>query len=430
MDSQWSIMNTLRRPVLRTIPAVPGSLRRLNRLTILQLLRAKGPISKAGLAKISKISPPTVSKVIDDLYLNGLAEVVGTTTPSAAGGKPATLYHFHSNAVRVGAMLLAVDGVLAAMCDGEGRILLKASRSFGVDRSPQHVAAAMVTFFSDLLGQLSLTPEQLLGIGVGVPGLTDSTTGVVSFAPHLPGWQDVPLGQWLSTAFKVPVLLDNETHVQALAEQYYGHGAGCESFICIETGIGLSAALFFNGQLYRGASNTAGEIGHMTIQEDGPLCDCGNYGCWEALASTTWLANRVTEALLGDRSSSIAMEEDAKAQAAAIYTAALAGDALALELVTAHARHFGVGVANLINALNPEKIILQGESVAGGPPFLQVVREVVQERSLKLPRETVEIVLSDLGDDASLIGAMSLVMEALFSEGTYPAYSTSPMPLS
>src|SRR5215469_15022564 len=126
---------------LLSIPAVPGSLRQMNRLVILQLLRAEGPISKADLAKRSAISRPTVSKVVDDLHAAGLAEIVGTTTPSASGGKPATLYRFNSDAVRVGAVLLAVDGVTAAISDGEAHILHKRQQRFSADRSPETVTA-------------------------------------------------------------------------------------------------------------------------------------------------------------------------------------------------------------------------------------------------------------------------------------------------
>jgi predicted NBD/HSP70 family sugar kinase len=230
----------------------------------------------------------------------------------------------------------------------------------------------------------------------------------------------VPLGQWLFDALQVPVLLDNESHVQALAEYYRGKGADCDSLICVETGIGLAAAFLFDGQLYRGTGNTAGEVGHMTIQEDGPLCECGNRGCWEVLASTTWLAEQARQVLQSGRQSRIPLLDEIKAQAAAVYAAALTGDALALELVGAHGRHFGTGIANLINALNPKRIILHGESIAAGPPFLQAVHEVVQERTLKRPREMVEIVFSDLGDDVGLIGATSLVMEAFFQSATYP----------
>ena len=411
------------------MPAVPGSLRYLNRLTILQLLRAEGPISKANLARISTISPPTVSKVIDNLHANGLAEVVGTSTPSATGGKRARLYRFNSSAVRVGAVLMAVDGLSAAICDGEADLILKAFRSFGANRSPKTVAAAIVALLKELLGELSLTPRDLLGVGIGVPGLTDSANGIVNFVPHLRGWRDVPLGRWLVDALQVPVLLDNESHVQALAEYYRGQGSDCDSLICVETGIGLAAAFLFNGQLYRGAGNTAGEVGHMTIQEDGPLCECGNRGCWEVLASITWLANQARQALQSGRQSSIPLLDEVKAQAAAVYAAALADDALALELMSAHGRHFGIGIANLINALNPRRIILHGESVAGGLPFLRAILQTVQERTLKRPREMVEIVFSDLGDDVGLIGATSLVMEAFFHNATYPANAIHTLPI-
>jgi predicted NBD/HSP70 family sugar kinase len=387
----------------------------MNRLAILQLLRAEGPISKAALAKHSAISRPTVSKVVDDLHADGLAEIVGTATPSAVGGKPARLYRFNSGAVRVGAVLLAVDGVSVAICDGEARILSKMYQHFGADRSPNTVTATVTTLLSRLLCDSSLSSDDLLGIGVGIPGLTDSANGIVCFAPHLPGWHDVPLSQWLADAFDVPIWLDNDCHLQALAERYRGQGADCDALICVETGVGLAAAFLFNGQLYRGPGNTAGEVGHMTIQEDGPLCECGNRGCWESLASTTWLANKATQALKNGRQSAIPLVDEVEEQAAAVYGAARSGDPLALELVSAQAYHFGVGIANLVNAFNPQRIILHGESIAGGSPFLQVVLQTVQERSLLRPRQMVEIVFSDLGDDVGLIGATSLVMETLFS---------------
>ncbi len=397
------------------IPAVPGSLRQMNRLAILQLLRAEGPISKTDLAKLSAISRPTVSKVIDDLHTDGLAEIVGTAAPSAAGGKPATLYRFNSGAVRVGAILLTVDSVTVAICDGDAHILLKELRHLDADRSPQTVAAIMISMLAELLCRLSLSSDELLGIGIGVPGLTDSANGIVCFAPHMPGWQDIPLRQWLAEAFDVPVWLDNDCHIQALAERYRGQGQDCDALICVETGIGMAAAFVFHGQLYRGPGNTAGEVGHMTIQENGPPCECGNRGCWESLASTTWLAKQAIAALQEGRLTSIPLLGDLEAQAAAVYAAAKAGDPLALELVSAQARHFGVGIANLINAFNPQRIILHGESIAGGEPFLRVVLQTVEERALLRPRRMVEIVFSNLGDDVGLIGATSLVMETLFS---------------
>jgi predicted NBD/HSP70 family sugar kinase len=390
----------------------------MNRLAVLQLLRVEGPISKADLAKRSAISRPTVSKVVDDLHAAGLAEIVGTTTPSASGGKPATLYRFNSGAVRVGAVLLAVDGVSAAISDGEAHILHKRHQHFGADRSPEMVTTIIINLLQETLRDLALSTRHLVGIGVGIPGLTDAANGVVCFAPHLPGWQDVPLEHWLVEALHLPVWLDNDCHIQALAERYRGQGADCDALICVETGVGLAAAFLLNGQLYRGPGNTAGEVGHMTIQEDGPACECGNRGCWESLASTTWLAGAARLVLGNGHHSSIPRLEEVEAQAGAIYAAARAGDSLALELVSAQARHFGVGIANLINAFNPQRIILHGEALAGGEPFLRVVQQVVSERSLRRPRQMVEILFSDLGDDVGLIGASSLVMEAFFSTPT------------
>ncbi|HEX6780178.1 MAG TPA: ROK family protein, partial [Ktedonobacterales bacterium] len=144
-------------------------------------------------------------------------------------------------------------------------------------------------------------------------------------------------------------------------------------------------------------------------------CECGNHGCWESLASTTWLAKQAIKALEGGWQSAVPLLGEVEAQAAAVYQAAQAGDALALELVSQQARHFGIGIANLINAFNPQRIIIHGDTIGGGQPFLQVVHQTVEVHALQRPRGMAEIVFSDLGDDVGLIGATSLVMETLFS---------------
>ncbi|HLX39539.1 MAG TPA: ROK family transcriptional regulator, partial [Ktedonobacteraceae bacterium] len=393
-------------------PAVPGSLRQINRLTVLRLLRQLGPITKPALARQSRISRPTITKLVDELELSGLAVRVGATLPNASGGKPGALYRFNASGVRSGAIFLTVDTARLAIVNANAQILGGLERPLGHDRHPEPVMNVIAGAFQELLDSLHLTPEQLLGVGMGVPGLTSFRTGVVHFAPHFPQWRDVPVCDLLRARLGTEVWVDNDCHVQALAERHFGKGQQCTDFVTVESGIGVSAAFYLQDRLYRGVGETAGEIGHMTILEDGPLCECGNRGCWEALASTTWMVEQLERRsqidggypvwlalpsqrdIFGEDSTGKLEPQMVNAAANAIFQAAREGQAEAIELVRQHATHFGVGIATIVNALNPQRIIIWGDSVAGGDLFLETVREIVHQRALLRPREMCEIVFS------------------------------------
>ncbi len=412
-------------------PAAPGSLRRINRLTILRLLRQMGSVTKPTLAKTTGMSRPTVSKLVDALELDGLARAVGATQPTASGGKPAVLYQFNATGVRCGAIFLRVDSAQFAVMDGNGRALGLIERTLGPDTRPGPVIALLIETFRELLSMLSLTPDQLIGVGIGVPGLASQQRGIVHLAPHLPDWQDVPLGEQLAQALDTQVWVGNDSHVQALAERQFGLGRDGKEFITVQSGIGLSAAYFLRDALYRGYADTAGEVGHMTVQEDGLPCSCGNQGCWETLASTTalvenachreqggyrlpdWLSVPDTSAERLATACTLTHHEITSI-ASAIFAAARDEQPDAQELVRRHAYHFGVGVANIVNALNPGRIIIWGASTAGGALFLEGVREVVRSRSMSRPREVCEIRFSQLGQNVGLLGAASLALTALF----------------
>jgi predicted NBD/HSP70 family sugar kinase len=399
----------------------------MNRLTVLRLLRKFGPITKPALAEYSRISRPTITRLVDELVEQGLAECTGMATPTANGGKPGALYRFNAEGVQSAGVFLTVDTVRVALVNGSGRVLGSLERPLGLDRRPEPVMHIIVEALQELLASLRVSLNQLLGIGVGVPGLTSFAMGVVHFAPHFPQWQDVPVRDMLKARLGIEVWVDNDCHVQALAERYFGSGQTCTDFVTVESGIGVSAAFYLQDTLYRGVGETAGEIGHMTIQEDGPLCECGNRGCWETLASTTWMIEQIYRSeqaawlTLPARTSAAdgavnKLEPDVvKMLAHTLFRAAQEGQAEAIELVRQHAGHFGVGLATIINTLNPQRIIIWGDSMNGGDLFLETVRTVVKQRALGRPREMCSIVFSPFVQDVGVIGAASLVIDALFT---------------
>ncbi len=401
------------------------------------MLRQLGPVTKPALAQSSGISRPTISKLIDELEEHDLAERIGVTSPTASGGKPGALYRFNADGVQSGAIFLTVDTAHLAIVNGNARVLGSIERSLGTDRRPEPVMILLANALQELLSLLHLTTDQLLGVGVGVPGLTSFRAGVVHFAPHFPEWHDVPVRDLLKARLGVEVWIDNDCHVQALAERHFGEGQHCTDFVTVESGIGVSAAFYLQDMLYRGAGESAGEIGHMTIQEDGPLCECGNRGCWETLASTTWMVERAyerkhatllqTEGLILPKRSRADGEKEEKLEpqiinevSHAIFRIARGGGLEATALVHQHAAHFGTGLAAIVNALNPQRIIIWGDSVAGGTLFLEEVRRVVHQRALRRPREMCEIVLSSLAPNGSVVGAASLAIDALFT--SYQSY--------
>lgn len=412
-------------------PAIPGNLRQMNRLTILRMLRASGPTTIPAIATFTGISRPTVAKVISELEASDLAIPVGLAPIGSTGGKPGTLYRFNASGVRSGAVFLRVDTVQVAIIDGDARVLARADHPLGADRRPEPVLTMIVDALTALLRELSLRLEDLLGIGVGVPGITSYHTGMVHFAPHLPEWSEVELGPLLAQRLAVAVWVDNDCHVQALAERHFGQGQDVADFISVQSGIGLSAAFYLDGDLYRGHADTAGEIGHMIVEEYGQMCACGSQGCWETLASTTRLVDDVCRTPDGDWSvpswlSAIAHSSGDRPPgpdrvttlAYAIFQAAREGQPEAVAAIILHAQRFGIGLCNLVNILNPRRIIIWGESLAAGELFLITVRAWIKQYALKLPRAYCEVVFSTLGEDVGLIGAGSLAIDALF-EGTF-----------
>lgn len=311
--------------------------------------------------------------------------------------------------------MVSVDGARVAITDYRGTVLATKSGTFSRTTESQKVEQLIASLFRECAEAAELEIRDLSGIGIGVPGLTDLVEGVLVFAPHLNGWENVPLREHLERVLEVPVLVDNEARVQALAERYFGLGKDVNPLLCIETGVGIAGALIINGHIFRGKTNSAGEVGHVVLNPyGGPKCRCGSRGCWETLAST----GRLVALAKGNNSGEVyePYRDPPASEVEEVFTAAQSGNRqakLAIEDVT---YWFGVGLANLINACNPEKIIVHGELTLGGEQLLNRVIQVVHETALSHPEAATTIHFSEMGEDAGLIGAASLIVDASVSQ--------------
>ncbi|MDN5327074.1 MAG: glucokinase [Moorella sp. (in: firmicutes)] len=285
---------------------------------------------------------------------------------------------------------------------------------------PYRVIERIIALIKFTMEQNGITEQQLLGIGLGVPGLVNSREGKSVFSPNLPGWRDIPVAEMVGRGCGVPVIIDNDVRMAAWGEKLLGAGRGWEDVICLTLGTGIGSGIFIQGKMFKGRDESAGEIGHVTVEKDGPRCNCGNFGCLEMYASGRGIARQARETLEQGGSSlllELAGGDASSITAATVCRAAIQGDPLARQVMEKTALYLGIALAGLANILNPQRIVLGGGVMGAGELLLEPVRRVVRERAMPLNRE-VEIVAAELGERAGAIGAAALArQEFILGEG-------------
>lgn len=258
--------------------------------------------------------------------------------------------------------------------------------------------------------------ERVAGVGVSVPGPVDPRRGIVAWAPNLPGWRDVPLGEMLSQAIDRPILLGNDANLAALAEQRYGAGQGQADLVYITVSTGIGGGIISDGRLIVGRGGLGTEVGHMTVEAHGPLCNCGNIGCLEALASGTALARQARELVSAGVSTKIGTLVDgdlARISAKVVHDAAAEGDTVAIDLYRKAGMYLGVGIVNLMYLFNPSVFVIGGSVAKGWELLYAPMQATIRQRIAEVYWRQCPIVPAALGDDVSLMGAATLVLDTI-----------------
>lgn len=314
--------------------------------------------------------------------------------------------------------VLAVDiggtKMLMALINTQSEVIVRQTEPTLAREGPGAVISRLISGIDLLLSQTGLRPSQLSAISLATAGSIDVKNGVVTTSPNLPGWRNISLRRIIAERYRLPTYLLNDADAAALGEHRFGAGQGYDSIILLTLGTGIGGGIILDGKLYLGSSGGAAEIGHMVVQADGPRCSCGNRGCLEALASGSAVAKEAISRLIrGQPSSLIGMVggklEDVTAETVA--TAAKNGDELAGEVIAKAAYYLGIGIANLVNILNPEMVILGGGMAGMGDILFEPVREMVAEQAFPLLAGAVRIVPARLGNDAGIFGAMVYALE-------------------
>lgn len=313
----------------------------------------------------------------------------------------------------------------------------------GEQPTPQRVIPRMYAAVQQALGEAGIPLAQVAGIGIAAPGPLDNRTGVIYSPPNLPEWESIPLRDLFVDHFHVPTCVEHDANAAAWGEYLFGAGRGCKHMVYLTVSTGIGGGVIIDGKMVEGATGTAGELGHMTIDWQGERCTCGNYGCLESLSSGTAIARQAQEALRvgqgnellvfvhtmhhhadGVRDPSVIsrqeqgeqrdehvspVEEQLPVTARTVALAAEAGIPLARTIITTAAQALGAGLVNIIYIFNPERIILGGGVTQMGSLLLEPALRIVQERTMRVPGEAVRVLLAELEPNAGLIGAGALM---------------------
>jgi glucokinase-like ROK family protein len=388
--------------------------REINLSTVMRCLRDGAPLSRAQLAGLTGLNKTTVSSLIEELLSRGLVREVGQA--ASGGGRPATILELSPDAGSILGVQLGVDFVAVVLADFTGRILWQQLQ----DADPAAGQDIVLGQVMQLIGEATAASTgRLLGLGLATPGTVNVEEGLLIFSPNLQ-WHNVPFRQLLQERTGLPVFIDNDANAAALAEHFFGVACQAQDFIFVFAGVGVGGGLFLRGELYRGASGFAGEIGHtnFALEPFRAPCRCGNRGCWETSTNQYALIERVQARLSVRRNSRLARmwnEKNAPLTLPMILEAAAAGDPDVLEALEETGQAMGLGVANLISIFNPEMVVLGGPLSAVGKYLLPTIQAAVEKTVLPEIGAQAQIELSAFGADASVIGAVALVIEAILA---------------
>ena len=383
---------------------------------IIQLLQQYNEISRTDLARMIGWSRAKITQEIDGLITRKLVIEVGEGN-SDGGRKPKLLSINHELGYLVGVDIgmTSLDVALADVC---GAVLERRSEPADVRDAPEVLLGRCIALINEMLEVLSGQPDKVLGIGVGVPGPVEFSKGLLVAPPAMPLWESYPIRDFFRKVYKSSyVVVDNDVNIMALAELREGAGRGLDHFIFIKIGTGIGCGIVSNGRIHRGADGCAGDIGHICVDKNGPVCSCGNLGCLEAVTAGPAIAERATRAAQDGSSPALArkFEQNGGVLTAVEVGAALReGDRKALEIVQFSGRVIGETLAGLVNFFNPSYVFFGGGVTNLGNQLLLSIRQAVLNRSLPLATRHLVIDYSSMGPDTGIIGAICLAKDHLF----------------
>lgn len=377
----------------------------VNKSLILNKIRTSEPISRAEIAKKTKLTPPTVSSIVRELIEQGI--VIESDLGESSGGRKPTMLHINDTAFYVIGTDVGPHDIHSALTDLSGEIMYQITTPLTNDLTNKEFLDILKESIQTIIHQV-VDQEKIIGIGVAMHGVVDVESGTSLIAPIL-RLKNVPLKKELEEAFGFEVKVENDARAMALGESWFGNHGDLDSMVTINLGHGVGAGAVINDRLYHGAQDLAGEVGHMTLDINGTICECGNRGCLQTFTSGPSIARRAMEKSKGSDVNYGTLTSEK------VFELAKQGDQQMIEVLLETGRYLGIGLTNVIHTVNPALIIIGGGVSKAHEFILPETKKTIEQWALTPEAKQTKVTISSLGDNATLLGAISLLLVDLFS---------------
>ncbi|MDQ3706608.1 MAG: ROK family transcriptional regulator [Chloroflexota bacterium] len=403
------------------VPQLPSLQVTEQEAQVLDALRRQVAVSRTDISRLTNWSRPKVTAVVNRMIDRGVLMEVGEG--ESQGGRRPQLLRLNSRLGYVIGIDIGATSLDLAVADLTSHVLLRDNGPADVRQEPAVLLGEVKRRLSDMLRKGGVRAEEIIGIGVGLPGPVDFARGVLVAPPLMPAWGNYPIRGFFRNLFpNAFVSVDNDVNMMALGELRAGAGRGIDNFLFIKIGTGIGAGIICHGLVHRGSTGSAGDIGHISVDRTGPTCHCGNIGCLEIMAAGPAIADRAAEAARNGSSSILARKLEARGgqlRPEDVGTAAREGDRVALEIIQSSGQMVGDVLSGLVNFFNPSLILIGGGVSNIGNQLLASIRQEVLRRSTSLATRELVISYSPMGTEAGVTGAIHLALDHLFViEGT------------
>ena len=389
------------------------TMKRNNQLSILRTIRELGPVSRVQLQRETSLSWGTITSSTKELLEKRIVKEIGAVN-TGVGRRPVELDMNTDDHFAIG-VRLGSSYIRSIILDIKGNTTAEYKEFVDANGSKEHILSQLLVSVDKILENAQISLDEVAGIGIAAPGAIDAYAGICLYAPHHPNWRDVSLKMTFEQRFGKPCYLDHVNNCAALGQMLFGHGRGIDNILCVLLGTGISAGIIINGEVYRGTNCAAGEFGHVCIDPNGPECACGSKGCLEVYASGLALARdgrAIAAKNPNTRLNALVQGNLEEISGETVFQAAIEGDTAALKIFEDMGFYLGVGISDLINLFNPERIILSGRVSQAHRFFLPCLMETVTKRAWHISKKAIKV--SDIAN-ASVLGAAGNILQGMYN---------------
>lgn len=392
----------------KSFSGTPALMHDINRTGVLDVIRRMGPISQSKIATILQLQPSTILRIIKELFQEELVHPIGMKESSTKGGRRATLLQLNPKGSYAIGVDLNANQIQVVLLDLVGSVVGEIRKNCSSESDPGNVLEIIISCIGELLSNQEYE-NNLTGIGVSFPGKVDSNKGIAIYASNFKNWKNVYITRELERVFHIPVFVEHDMRAMAFGQMWFNEE--CQNMLCLGFRSGIGLGIVMNGQLYRGSNQLAGDLGHIIVDPEGPLCNCGRYGCLEAISSEWAILSKFKNYMY---SKDEIIANQAEISIHDLYLAVQEGNTAVLEIVEEAAIHIGKTLCDLVRIFDTEKIIVGGDIIASSPEFLNAIRTTFKDMQPAYADFVPEIITTQFGKRSIAIGAAAIMLSKSF----------------